>query len=79
MEKANEFLDDFYWDRYNNKFAVSTESSNNAHRALLPEHDLNKILSRKKKGTLSKNLEVQMREHNLSNLGRKAIVEASKG
>lgn len=59
MEKANEFLDNFYWDRYNNKFAVSPASSNNAHRALLPEHDLKRILSHKKQGTLSKNLEVQ--------------------
>ncbi len=59
IDKANEFLDGFYWDLYNNKFAVAAASSIDAHRTLLPEHDLNKILSRKRQGKLSKNLEVQ--------------------
>jgi len=37
---------------YNNKFAISPESQQDAHRELLQEHNLKKILSRKKQGTL---------------------------
>lgn len=59
IDEANDFLDSVYWDAYNDKFAVSPESPKDAHRGLLQEHDLNKILSHKKQGTLSKNLEVQ--------------------
>lgn len=59
IDQANEFLDTTYWNVYNNKFAVTAESPKNAHRELLPEHDLKKILSNKTQGTLSKNLEVQ--------------------
>lgn len=59
MDEANQFLDRIYWDVYNKKFAIEAESPKDAHRDLLPEHDLKKILSHKKEGTLSKNLEVQ--------------------
>jgi hypothetical protein len=59
IEGANKYLDKVYWNKYNNQFAVSPESSKDAHRKLLPEHNLKKILSSKKQGTLSKNLEVQ--------------------
>lgn len=59
IDEANEFLDNVYWDAYNDKFAVLAESTNDAHRDVLQEQDLNKILSHKKQGTLSKNLEVQ--------------------
>jgi len=59
IDEANEYLDNLYWEKFNNQFAVSPESSKNAHRELLPEHDLKKILSDKQQGTLSKNLEVQ--------------------
>jgi hypothetical protein len=59
IDEANEFLDNVYWDAYNDKFAVSPESPKDAHRELLQEHVLKKILSCKKQGTLSKNLEVQ--------------------
>ena len=59
MNPANEYLDRVYWDKFNNQFAVPPESSKNAHRKLLPGQDLKKILSHKKQGTLSKNLEVQ--------------------
>jgi len=59
IDKANEFLDKIYWNAYNEKFAISPESQEDAHRNLLQEHDLEKTLSRKKQGTLSKNLEVQ--------------------
>ena len=58
-EAANKFVDEVYWDTFNVKFAVSPESSEDVHRELLLEHDLKKILSIKKQGTLSKNLEVQ--------------------
>jgi len=59
IDEANQFLDSVYWDVYNSKFAIRAESPKDAHRELLSEHDLKKILSRKKQGTLSKNLEVQ--------------------
>jgi hypothetical protein len=59
IDEANQFLDRIYWDVYNNKFAVPAEFPKDAHRELLPEQDLKKILSHKKQGTLSKNLEVQ--------------------
>jgi hypothetical protein len=59
IDEANEFLDNIYWDAYNKKFAVPPESTQDAHRELLREHNLKKILSHKKKGILSKNLEVQ--------------------
>jgi transposase len=59
IDQANEFLDNFYWDTYNVKFSVQPESSQDAHRKLLEEHNLKKILSYKSQGTLSKNLEVQ--------------------
>lgn len=59
MDEANRFLDDVYWNVYNDKFAISPESSKDAHRELLQEHELKRILSYKKQGTLSKNLEVQ--------------------
>lgn len=59
IDKANEYLDNVYWKAYNDKFAVPPESTKDAHRELLREHDLKKILSHKKERTLSKNLEVQ--------------------
>ena len=59
MDEANVYLDEVYWDKYNNQFAILPESSKDAHRKLLPEHNLKKILSYKQQGTLSKNLEVQ--------------------
>jgi len=59
MEEANEYLDNVYWDKFNKQFAVSPESSKDAHRKLLPVHNLKKILSYRQQGKLSKNLEVQ--------------------
>ena len=59
MQEANQFLDSIYWDLFNKKFAVPPASTKDAHRALLKEHDLKKILSYKDQGILSKNLEVQ--------------------
>jgi hypothetical protein len=59
IDEANQFLDSVYWDVYNEKFAIQAGSTEDAHRELLTEHDLKKILSQKKQGTLSKNLEVQ--------------------
>ncbi len=59
IDEANKFLDTIYWNTYNGRFAVLPESSRDAHRELLPEHELKKILSHKKQRTLSKNLEVQ--------------------
>jgi len=59
IDGANKYLDEVYWGKYNNQFAASPESSKDAHRKLLQEHNLKKILSSKKQRTLSKNLEVQ--------------------
>lgn len=59
IEKANQFLEDNYWEMFNKKFSVPPESPENAHRKLLPEHNLKKILSHKEQRVLSKNLEFQ--------------------
>jgi hypothetical protein len=45
MEDGNRFLDQGYWDRHNARFAVSPANSTEAHRKLLPEHRLDRILS----------------------------------
>ena len=44
IDDANEYTDRVYWDKFNNQFAVPPKSSKNAHRKLLPEQDLKKIL-----------------------------------
>jgi hypothetical protein len=59
IDKANEFLESIYWEAYNKKYAIPPASPIDAHRELLQEHNLKKVLSIKKQGTLSKNLEVQ--------------------
>jgi hypothetical protein len=59
IEKANQFLHNEYWDIFNQKFSVEPELKENAHRELLPEHDLEKILCYKTYRIISKNLEVQ--------------------
>lgn len=59
IDEANQFLDSTYWNKFNEQFAVSPASANDAHRPLLEEQDLKKILSHKDRRVLSKNLEVQ--------------------
>ena len=58
IEGANEFLPAF-WEVYNEKFAVKPVDPRDAHRELLPEQDLEKILCKKEYRKVSKNLEVQ--------------------
>lgn len=58
IEQANQFLIT-YWDTFNKKFAVLPECQKNAHRELLPEQDLRRILCHKEGRTISKNLELQ--------------------
>jgi hypothetical protein len=58
IEGANLFLNK-YWDIFNKKFASEAECKEDAHRKLLPEHDLEKILCYKVERTVSKNLELQ--------------------
>ncbi len=86
MDEANIFLDDVYWNAYNDKFSIKPELSKNAHRELLQEQELKRILSYKKQGVLSKNLEVQcdnviyqIVSKNLSRRLRKAKVTIIKG
>jgi hypothetical protein len=57
-EEANAFLPTFI-KAFNRKFAVAPKDPNNAHRELLPEHDLNRIFTIKENRTLTKNLTFQ--------------------
>lgn len=57
-EEANAFLPTFI-KAFNRKFAVVPKDPNNAHRELLPEHDLNRIFTIKENRTLTKNLTFQ--------------------
>lgn len=58
IEEANAFLPTFM-KAFNLKFTVMAKDPNNAHRELLPEHNLNNILITKEKRTLTKNLTFQ--------------------
>jgi len=58
IEKANEFLETF-WDDYNAKFSVPPEDPNDAHKPLLLEQNLEKILCIKERRKVSKSLEIQ--------------------
>ncbi len=58
IEEGNEFLVG-YWEKLNKKFSIKPESEKDAHRILLPEHNLNEIFANKYQRTLSKNLEFQ--------------------
>jgi hypothetical protein len=57
-EEANAFLPAYIKD-FNSRFAVVPKDPNNAHRELLPEHDLNRIFIIKENRTLTKNLTFQ--------------------
>jgi hypothetical protein len=59
IAEGNRFLEEYYWEKYNRKFAKPAKSKVDAHRKLLPEHDLEKILCYKSHRTISKNLELQ--------------------
>ncbi len=59
IKEANVFLDNIYWDKFNAKFVIQPEIKMDAHREILPEHDLDKILCYKEHRILSKNLELQ--------------------
>jgi hypothetical protein len=59
IDEANRFLDEGYWEKNNLKFAIEPASSDDVHRKLLQEHNLNRILCLKEQRTLSKNLELQ--------------------
>jgi len=54
-EEANAFLPNFIKD-FNSRFAVVPKDPHNAHRELLPEHDLDRIFIIKENRTLTKNL-----------------------
>jgi len=58
IEEANKWLH-LFLKGYNDKFAIEPLEKENAHRPLLQEHDLNKVLCKKEIRTLSKNLEFQ--------------------
>jgi hypothetical protein len=57
-EEANAFLPAFIKD-FNSRFAVVPKDPNNAHRELLPEHDLDRVFIIKENRTLTKNLTFQ--------------------
>src|SRR5207244_3214850 len=59
IDEANKFLLDKYWDAHNKKFAVAPKDKQDAHRKLLAEHDLKRILCHKEYRKVSKNLEIQ--------------------
>ena len=58
IEEANAFLPTFL-KTFNRKFTVIAKDPNNAHRELLPEHNLKNILIEKEKRILTKNLTFQ--------------------
>lgn len=58
MEAANTFLPT-YWEGHNARFAIEPADPRDAHRKLLPEHNLEKILCKKEYRKISKNLEIQ--------------------
>jgi hypothetical protein len=57
-EEANAFLPIFI-TVFNHKFAVVPKDPNNAHRDLLPEHDLSRIFTIKENRIVTKNLTFQ--------------------
>lgn len=57
-QQAQPFLPQFMAD-YNRRFAVEARSGVDVHRPLLPDEDLERILSRQEERTLSKNLTLQ--------------------
>lgn len=58
MSEANKFLETF-WDKYNEKFAVSPAYAEDAHREITSEVDLTRILCEKQERVISKNQEFQ--------------------
>jgi transposase len=58
IHRANEFLLTF-WDPFNEKFSIPPRNPVSAHRPLLPEHRLERILCKKENRKISKNLEIQ--------------------
>ena len=58
MEAANAFLP-IYWKSHNTRFAIEPADPRDAHRALLPGHNLEKILCKKEYRKVSKSLEIQ--------------------
>jgi hypothetical protein len=55
MEEGNKILEE-YTEMHNRKFSKSPASSENAHRALLPSHDIERIFMLKQERILSKDL-----------------------
>ncbi len=58
LEEANAFLPTFI-DDFNKRFAKPPQDATNAHRELLPEHNLGRIFCQKTLRQLSKNLTLQ--------------------
>ena len=58
IEQGNEFLLKF-WDDHNIRFTIEPADPSDAHRPLLAQHNLERILSKKEFRKVSKNLEVQ--------------------
>jgi len=58
IEEGNNFLDE-YTEIHNRKFSVEPASAENAHRDLLPSHNLEKLFMLKEQRTLSKDLSFQ--------------------
>jgi len=58
IKEANQYLPEFVQE-FNHKFSVEPKNHQNAHRALLPYENLERILTTKHLRILSKNLELQ--------------------
>jgi transposase len=58
IEAANAYLEEFRED-FNRRFAVAPHSTQDAHRPLLPTQNLDRIFTRQRSTTLSKNLTLQ--------------------
>lgn len=59
IEEANRFLEEVYLEEFNQKFAVTPISKENAHRKVDKEIDLSEIFCEKHHRKVSKNFEIQ--------------------
>lgn len=59
IQTANHFLEEYFWDSYNQKFMVQACDKNDAHKEKLPDQELKDILCEKYVRKISKNMEIQ--------------------
>lgn len=73
MEAANRYLWDEYIPEHNKHFAVEPGSSSNLHKPLLPDHDLNEILSLRTERTVFNDFTVRFKNRFLQILAEQPV------